>query len=324
VLAEGASFSRRQEPVKKRRERTVYLNGRFLPASAAYVRAEDRGILYGDGLFETIRVYRGRPFALDAHLLRLRRAGERTRLRIPGGSTWWAATIVELLRRNRLDAKDAAVRLTITRGIDAGLGLLPPRRPRQTVLVSARPVAPHLAKWQRRGVAVVLLPFSPGSRGYLSGVKTTDYLTALLGKAIAHEQGAFEGIYCTSAGRVLEGTTSNLFVIRGNLLVTPPLAAGILPGITRAEVLGLARRAGLRPRERALHVRELQTADEAFLTASTIEIVPIRTVNRSRVGHGHPKTRELQTLFRLVISKHFSQVSNLGTKSQIPAKTVSS
>ena len=284
--------------MKKRPARTVYLNGRFLAASTARVSAEDRGLLYGDGLFETIRAERGRPVAFEAHLLRLRQAGERIRLRIPHGRGWWAAVVTELLRRNQLEHEDAAVRLTVTRGV-GGEGVLAPHRVRPTILVSARPIPRRLREWQRRGVRVALLPFHPGSNGYLSGVKTTDYLTAILGKAMAREQQAFEGLYCTADGRILEGTTSNVFLIRGNRLLTPPLAAGILPGITRARVLEIAGRAGLRASERRIDIRDLEAADEAFLTASTIEIVPIRSVGRRRIGHGtYPWIRRLRSLYR--------------------------
>ncbi|MGH7898770.1 MAG: aminotransferase class IV [Candidatus Binatia bacterium] len=279
-------------------KRILYLNGRFVAASAASVSAEDRGLLYGDGLFETVRIYHGRPFALDRHLWRLRQAGERVRMRIPGSRRWWEAILSELLRRNRLDGKDAAVRVTITRGV-GGVGLLPPRRTRQTILASANRISSELGEWQRRGVAVVLLPFSPGSDAFLTGIKTTDYLTALIGKAMARERDAFEGIYCSRDGRVLEGTTTNVFVIHGKQLLAPPVESGILPGITRAQVLRIARRIGLEPHERAIRIRDLELADEAFLTASTIEIVPIATVDRKPIGlrGHHPKTDELRRLF---------------------------
>lgn len=273
----------------------VYLNGRFLPEARARVSALDRGLLFGDGLFETMRSYRGRPFALAAHLDRLRRAALHIHLSVRGNDAWWESRMVGLLRRNRLD--DAAVRLTITRG-DAGDGLLPPRRAKPTVLMTTRRLDPRIPALQRRGVRVVVLPFHPGLGGFLAGRKTIDYLTALVGKTIARRRGAFEGIYSTPEGELLEGTTSNLFLVKGRRLVTPPLRRGVLPGITRGIVLRLARRAGLETAERPVTRRDLGSADEAFLTATTIEILPIQAVDQRRIGVAdRPVTRRLQELF---------------------------
>ncbi|MGH7857706.1 MAG: aminotransferase class IV, partial [Candidatus Binatia bacterium] len=161
--------------MKRRRSGIVWLNGRFLPASRARVSALDRGLLYGDGIFDTVRSYDGRPFALDAHLRRLRRTARRLDLVFPGDAHAWERRIVELLRRN--DLTDAAVRLTLTRGA-AGEGLLPPSRVRPTLLLTARRLHPSLPALRKKGVGVVLLPFHPGLAGLLAGQKTVDYLTA--------------------------------------------------------------------------------------------------------------------------------------------------
>ncbi len=274
----------------------VFLNGRLVAAQAAKVSAFDRGLLYGDGIFETVRLYAGEPFALEEHLQRMRRAAERIRLPLPEPAAWWRRAIASLVRRNGLGDRDGSVRITVTRGV-GGEGLLPARRAARTILISARPLPRSLLRWQRDGVGVILLPFHAGLGGYLAGLKTTDYLTAALGKWMARERGAFEGIYQTRAGEILEGTTSNVFVVRDGRLETPPLARGVLAGITRARVLRLARSAALRPREARLRARDLLAADEAFLTASTIGIVPIRHVDDHRVGgRGYPVTRRLQYL----------------------------
>jgi branched-chain amino acid aminotransferase len=182
------------------------------------------------------------------------------------------------LQRNRLGSRDAVVRITVTRGA-GGDGLVPPRRIRPTVLVIARSLPRAVSKWQHAGVPVVLLPFHPGLGGLLGGIKTTDYLTALVGKSLAREHGAFEGIYQTPSGEVLEGTTSNVFLVSGRRVETPPVSRGILPGITRERVLSLARRNGFTVRERTIRASELRRAEAAFLTASTIEVMPIRSVD---------------------------------------------
>ncbi len=282
-------------------EPTVYVNGRFVAAARASVSVADRGFLYGDALFETVRVYRGKPFAVAAHFDRLRRGASTIRLHVPPARAAWEAAIVELVRRNRLAGSDVAVRLTLTRGV-GGDGLVLPRRQRPTLVMTVRRLPRGLAKLQLQGVGVVLLPFHPGSGGLLAGVKAVDYLTAALGKTIARERGAFEGIYRTGSGELLEGTTSNLFVVRRDRLLTPPLGRGVLPGVTRGIVMRLAEKAGLRALERPLRERDLCAADEAFLTATTIEILPIRAVEGRPLRAPGPRTRLLQSFYRQMVS----------------------
>ncbi len=276
---------------------SIFVDGAFVPAARAQVSALDRGLLYGDGLFETFRTYRGIPFALDDHLSRLRQAAERIRLPVRRSSSWWRTVIAEVLRRNRLDSRDAVVRVTITRGA-GGAGLIPPRGIRPTILVVARALPRQVSSWQQSGVPVVLLPFHPGLDGLLGGLKTTDYLTALMGKMLAREHGAFEGIYQTASGEVLEGTTSNVFLANGRRLETPPVSRGILPGITRERVLSIARRNGFAVRERTIRTRELRDAQAAFLTASTIEVMPIRSVDGHPLRGDRSSVAALHQLFR--------------------------
>ena len=276
---------------------SIFVDGRFVPAARAQVSALDRGLLYGDGLFETFRTYRGIPFALDDHLSRLRQAAERIRLPVHRSSSWWRTVIAEVLRRNRLDSRDAVVRVTITRGA-GGASLIPPRGIRPTILVVARALPRQVSSWHQSGVPVVLLPFHPGLDGLLGGLKTTDYLTALMGKMLAREHGAFEGIYQTASGEVLEGTTSNVFLANGRRLETPPLSRGILPGITRERVLAIARRNGFAVRERTIRTRELRDAQAAFLTASTIEVMPIRSIDGHPLHGDRSSVAALHQLFR--------------------------
>jgi branched-subunit amino acid aminotransferase/4-amino-4-deoxychorismate lyase len=275
----------------------VFLNGDFLPAASAAISPLDRGFLYGDGLFETIRIYAGVPFALEEHLRRLKAAGRDVRLRVPYSVPWWRDKIATLLAENGLEGQDAAVRLTISRGV-GGDGLVLPKAPSPTILMMARRLPPDLEQRRRAGVKVTLLGFHPGAGGLLEGLKTTDYLTAAIGKTLAQERHAFEGLYQTQSGEILEGTTSNVFVVSHRGLMTPALSRGVLPGTTRDRVLLLARRAGMSVREIRLPLQALLEADEAFLTASTIEVVPIRRVDDQVIGNReNPVTREIQRLY---------------------------
>lgn len=280
----------------------VWLNGRLVEASRARVPALDRGLLHGDGLYETWRTYGGEPFAVAAHLRRLAAAARRLRLRVPGDADLWTRRSRLLVRRNGLP--DAAVRLTITRG-NGGEAIVPERRAAPTVLLLARPLPADLARRRRDGVHAVRLPFPRDASAFWGSLKLLGHASAVAGRMVAAARGADEGLYVTAAGEVTEGTTSNVFAVVRGVLLTPPLDAGILPGVTRAMVLALARRARLRVREAPLPARGLTSADELFLTASTVEILPVVRLDGRRVGDGRPGpvTRALQARYAAAVAR---------------------
>lgn len=279
------------------RPRIVHLDGRFVREEEARIPIGDRGFLYGDAIFETIRIYRGVPDLLPRHLERLRRGARVLGFSLPRPSGGWLELVREILRRNGRDEQDAAVRITVTRGV-GGEGLLPPRRARPTVLVSVRDLDPRLPRCRVHGADVVVVPYAGGPAGPLAGVKTTAYAPAVLAKVAARRARAFEAVYADADGILSEGSTSNLFLVRRGRLETPRLEHGGLPGITRARVLEIARRAGIPAIERTLRTGDLLGADEAFLTATTIEVLPIRRVGRTSLPKPPgPVTRQLQALY---------------------------
>jgi branched-subunit amino acid aminotransferase/4-amino-4-deoxychorismate lyase len=271
----------------------VWLNGRIVRAARARLAVTERGFLYGDGLFETVRTYQGRPFLLAAHLARLRRSARFFSLPVAGTARSWTRSIGRLLAANRLT--DAAVRLTVTRGTAAGLA--PPLRARPTLLLEARPLDADLAAHQAAGVDVCLLPFARGTGPFVAH-KTLAYLPAVLGRRHARLRGAHDGLYVTPEGNVTEATTANLFVWYRGRLRTP--GTGVLPGVTRDLVITLARRLGLVTEERPVGRPLLATAGEAFLTSSVVEILPVVRVDDHPVGSGvpGPVTRALQDAYR--------------------------
>lgn len=284
----------------------VFLNGRFVRSERAKVSVFDRGLLYGDGLFETMRAYQGVPFALEDHLHRLRRSAEVLGLLVPGYD--WANGIARLLLRNRLLASDAWVRMTITRGA-APPSVQPPADPtKPTAIIMARAVDDRLRRLQRRGVAVKLLPYS--RHGFIPEHKSLNYLPTVLGKTLAAWHGAAEGIFVRQDGVVTEGTTSSLFLVSDGILRTPPVA-GILPGVTRRLVLQLAGRAGIPTAEEEIRPEDLGTADEAFLTSSVAEVVPAVRAEQDLVGSGRPGplTRRVQRLYRAEVRRYVKRVS---------------
>jgi len=281
----------------------VALNGRVVATRRAHVSVFDRGLLYSDGVFETLRTYAGRPFALAAHLRRLQTSAAFLGIAVPRRP--WQRDIVTLIERNRLATADAAVRITVTRGL-AAPGLVPPRRVRPTLIVTTLKVDPSVAVAQRNGVGVVRLPFA--RHGFLSEHKVLDYLPAVLGKTLAAGRHAFEGLYVDEAGRISEGTTSNVFICCGRRLVTPPVR-GILPGVTRRLVMDLAVAVGFKVDERPLTSAALDGAEEIFLTSAVGEVVPVVTVDGRPVGPGTvgERTRQLQVRYRQLVDQSLSQ-----------------
>ncbi len=309
-----------------------FLNGRYLAAAEAKVSAFDRGFLLGEGLFETWRSYRGRPFAVREHMERMAKSARSLGIAFDPNEAWEPRSR-SLLKRNRACGEGAAIRLTITRGAGppallpsavpasswvagsevlqrhmkrdgspsvagSGATVQPPR------LMILRSLDPDLPRLRKEGVSVCLIAAGSGVQRDLKAMKSLNYLAAVIGKTQARAAGAFEGIYCLDDGTILEGTTSNLFAIKKGKLLTPPLAAGILPGVTRAKVLALASKL-LPVVQRRLRSRDLFEADEIFLTSSTIEVLPVLRVNRRKVGKGLPGeiTRDLQLRYRKHVAR---------------------
>jgi branched-chain amino acid aminotransferase len=286
----------------KHRELVLLLNDRLVPARRATISALDRGFVYGDGLFETVRTYAGKPFGLPQHLRRLARSARVFRIPFEASPNHWLPRIRRCLRANDLLTTDAAVRLTVSRGVGP-FGIVPPADLRPTVMMLATPVDPRVPAAQARGVSICFFPFRLVA-GTLPSHKTLHYLPAVLGKMIARRRSAWEAIYLGADDTVLEGTTSNVFAVERGRLITPPLH-GILPGVTRHVITTLAKRSGVPLVERPLTCRQLLAADEVLLTASTIEVLPVVRVERTRIADGKPGpvTRTLQEQYRRHVAR---------------------
>jgi branched-chain amino acid aminotransferase len=274
--------------------RYVHLHGRIVPEEEARISPFDRGFLLGDGVFETMRAYGGRALDLEAHLARLRRSCELTRLPFPEGI---AEAIGETLDANAL--ADAAVRVTVTRG-PGGRGASPHGAGPATVLVTATPI-PYAAETYARGLRLATSARRRVTADALEpGVMSVNYLVHVLARAEAEEAGADDALFVDAHGDVVEATQANVFAVFGDELAAPHLASGCLPGISRDVVLALAREAGLRPRERPLARAELDRADEVFLTGSVLEVCGVVALDGRPVGAGAPgpRTRALHALYR--------------------------
>ncbi len=291
----------------------VWLNGRWLRAEDARVPALDRGLLHGDGLYDTWRTYDGVPFAVAAHVRRLAAAARVLRLPPPGPAAVWERRARQLAARNGL--RDAAVRLTLTRGA-AGEFLVPERTAPPTRLLTIRPLSPTLAEQQARGIGVVLLPFPRDAAAPWGGLKLVGHASAVVGRLLARRRGAQEGLYVTAEGEVTEATTANLFLVERGRLITPAAAGNLLVGVTRDLVMRLARRTGLEVREERVAASRLGRAGEVFLTASTVEIMPVVRLDGRRVGTGRPGpiTQALQARYHAAVGAALSRARVAGSR----------
>jgi D-amino acid aminotransferase len=273
--------------------RKVLINGKMVEDRSARVSVFDRGFNYGDGLFETIKVYDGRPFLFKEHMKRLKR-GARS-LRIPATRLKGIEDkTLRLLEANGLKRGEAYIKIIFTRGPDTR-SVIPSSSPRPTLVVAARRLNPgDIKRHREKGVKAVLLEGSSPATA-LRGLKTLNYLPHVVGRTVAERRGAFEGIFIDRDKRLLEGTSTNLFLVRKTVIRTPPLE-GILPGITRGFIIKLAKKAGIPVFEAPLFVKDLKTSEEAFLTNSIVELLPLVRVEAIRVGDGRagPVTRFLQ------------------------------
>ena len=276
---------------------TIWIDGEWHTKDTGKVSVYDHGLLYGDGVFEGIRVYAGKVFKLPEHMDRLYECAHAVMLTIPMPKADFAAVIEEAVRRSGM--QDAYIRPIITRG-PGDLGIEPRNcgRPTMIVIVDAINIWP--AERYDQGLSVVTAGTPIPHRESLSPrVKSLNYLCHAMAKMEANIAGADEALMLDSSGHVAEGTGQNIFVVKKGLLRTPPLHAGILSGITRAVVMELAGQAGHSVKEEMLNRYDIYTADEAFLTGSASEIAPIRSYDGRSIGSGKagPITRDLMTRF---------------------------
>ncbi|KMP10786.1 hypothetical protein UR09_05210 [Candidatus Nitromaritima sp. SCGC AAA799-A02] len=278
-------------------EPVVYVNGLFWRENQARVSVLDRGFSYGDGLFETLRAYRGKVYRMEDHLDRLNRSARLIFLELPVTRGEFSDAVNETLERNRF--ADAIIRLTVTRGEQsAGFPIDPSAAP--TTVVHVRPFQPLPRAMYESGVGISLFTNSaPRLSGISHQIKSLNCLSQIVLRKQAQLEGSFEAILLDPSHHIADGTTCNIFIIKDGCLKTPKLNEYVLPGVVRQAVLELAGSANISCRETSMTVTDIYQADEIFLTNTGIEILPVQTADGRLVGKGKPGpvTRQLQTLF---------------------------
>lgn len=288
----------------------IYVNGTITPKGQAVVSVFDHGLLYGDGIFEGIRVYKGRIFKLGQHMDRLFGCAKAINLTIPLSRDQLIAVQRQCVEVNNI--QDGYIRLVITRGVGT-LGLNPYACPTAGVICIADQIRLYPQELYEQGMTVVVAERPRIPVECLDPrIKSLNYLNNILAKMEALDQGLFEVIMLNTDGFVAEGSGDNIFFIKDDSLVTPPADAGILEGVTRRFVKDeLAPRLGLRCEERLFTIDELLAADEVFLTGSAAEIIAVSAVRQrpSMGGAEHaitdgegPITRKLREAFRAVVT----------------------
>ena len=285
----------------------IYLNGQLLPLSKAKLSPFDHGFLYGYGLFETMRAYNGYIFRLDRHLARLRRSAQSLSLthsivNMVEAKQSLEAACMETLEANKL--KDARLRLTISAG-EGDMTPDPSTCSSPTVLVTAQNLVPLPPEKYESGFKAVLSSLRRNSQSPLSRLKSACYMESILARMAAKTAGCDEAILLNERGYLAEGSTSNIFLMSNGELITPSLESGVLPGIIREAVLEIARASNIKTMERRVELRELIEAEEAFVTNSILELMPLTWFEGKPIGTGRPgqPTKQLLVAYRKTVDE---------------------
>ena len=257
----------------------IYINGDLVPESEAKISVLDHGFLYGDGVFEGIRAYKGVVFKLREHIERLYDSAKFLKIEIPMSKEELIEAILETIRKNGLT--DCYIRVVVTRGI-GDLGLDPRKCGKPSIIIIAKPMGPLLGK---KAVSLIISSVRrDGVDATNHQAKSLNYLNSILAKLEAISAGADDAIMLDNRGFVSEATGENVFIVKNGKIMTPPPTSGVLLGITRNCIIELAGKLGYEVMERELTPFELITADEVFLTGTAAEIVPVESVNGRKIG----------------------------------------
>ena len=279
------------------KEPQIYLNGEFCAKSEAKVSVFDHGLLYGDGVFEGIRSYNCLVFKLKEHLARLYESAHTIMLNIPISRDEMSDVIVETLRVNQL--RDAYIRVVVTRGT-GDLGLDPQKCKKPTIFVIADKIVLYSEKLYRNGMEIITVPTVRNLPEAVNpAVKSLNYLNNIMAKIEATTSGYSEAIMLNHQGYVAECTGDNIFIVKERILLTPPTYLGALRGITRQAIIDIARRNDIPFQERVLMRHDLFNADEAFLTGTAAEVIPVVKIDGRVIGTGKPGkvTAKLKSAF---------------------------
>ncbi|HHW61133.1 MAG TPA: branched-chain-amino-acid transaminase [Syntrophomonadaceae bacterium] len=264
----------------------IYLNGKYVPEEEATISVFDHGFLYGDGVFEGIRAYHNSVFRLKEHVDRLYDSAKAINLTVPMEREEMAEVVLETCRKNNL--RDAYIRLVISRG-KGDLGLDPRKCSVPTIVCIASSINLYPQELYEKGMEIITVPTRRNNpEGVNPRIKSLNYLNNIMAKIEANISGAAEALMLNEEGYVAECTGDNIFMVKDGVLKTPAKHLGLLEGVTRNEVIRLAKEAGLQVEETTFTRYDLFVADEVFLTGTAAEIVPVTKIDARVIGNGKP------------------------------------
>jgi branched-chain amino acid aminotransferase len=277
-----------ENPYAPRSDLKIWLNGELVPVVEAKISVFDHGLLYGDGVFEGIRVYNGTIFRCEQHVQRLWDSARAIRLEIPMTQEQVTKAMYDTLKANGLDSKDAYIRLVVTRGVGTlGLSILKTANP--SVFVIADQIELYPPELYKKGMSVVTVSTIRNHPNALSPrIKSLNYLNNILAKIEGQDAGTPEAIMLNHEGLVAECTGDNIFIYRNCKLETPPTSAGILDGVTRQAVIELAGKHNIEVVEKNLVRYDLYVASECFLTGTAAEVIAVTSIDGRPIGDGKP------------------------------------
>ncbi len=287
----------------------VYVNGKIVPSKEAVVSVFDHGFLYGDGVYETLRVYDGVVFKIDEHLWRLFRSASLIGLSIPLDANHLKLALYDTLMANAL--RNAYLRLTVTRG-KGPIGLDPDLCPQPTIVIIAQEFREYPRAYYEQGIHLIIAKTRRNDRRAINPqIKSLNFLNNILAKIEAKKNNAHEALLLNSRGNLTEGTISNIFFYSDGILCTPSVDCGILDGITRSLVLDLALREGIAVREAKYTKKDIYSAEEAFITNTTMEVMPVSRIDE-RVFPVGRISRLLRTAYRNEVRAYCAHVKAKG------------
>ncbi len=264
----------------------IYINGKLYDKEDAKISVYDHGLLYGDGVFEGMRIYSGRVFRMDEHLQRLWNSAKAIWLKIPGSPEEMARAVNQTMRANSI--VDGYVRLVVTRGAGT-LGIDPNKTSDPQIIIITDSITLYPKEYYEHGLEIVTASTIRNHPAALSPrIKSLNYLNNILAKIEGLQAGCVEALMLNQKGEIAECTGDNIFLVSRGRLLTPPIDAGILEGITRSVVIELAIEAGIAVQEIPLTRHDVYIADECFLTGSAAEIIPVVKLDSRNIGGGNP------------------------------------
>ena len=278
----------------------ISLNGKIIPDTEGSISTGDRGFLYGDGIFETLRTYNGEPFKLTEHLERMRCSAEKLKISLEYSNAEISETITKLLEKNSV--QDAYIRITLSRG-EGGSGLQMSDGLRSTILIQVKSFTPYEKELYEKGMSLSVSKHRRSTTSPIYSHKTTNLLTSILLKEEAGSRSAHDSIVLNTDGYVAECIVSNIFMVNSGSVVTPSLDTNILPGITRRTVLDICQNSGIPAREESFKIETLIKAEEVFITNSLMEIMPVSKIDDYQIGKTVPGeiTQQLMSAYKRLI-----------------------